>query len=290
MAFNSNVGRQSFTSSGGQTDFDFNFKIYDEEDIKVYLTPIGQEPDDTADILTYGSDYTVSIDGDDGGVVTLLNSTLNGDILILERELPRTRDVSYVKNGDLKAATLNEDQDYQTYLLVDDFNTADRSLSLPSTDVSMSPELPSTIPGSVLVVNSDGTKFEYSATFANDMSKITIVADSITDVNTVGADLSLGFSAVEDNGYISEPVLETGNDTSNVVKVSTNIIDVNTVAAAVVDGTFQSLLDSLEGYVLITNNLSDLENIAQARVNLDVYSKSETVSTVDDFTLDLGTL
>lgn len=161
MAFNSNVGRQSFTSGAGQTDFTFNFKIYDETDIKVYLTPVGNDPDDAVDLLIYGSEYTVSIDGDNGGTVTLLSGATLNDTLVFERELPRTRTTSYVTNGDLKAATLNLDQDYQTYLLVDDFNTADRSLSLPSTDVTMSPELPSTQQGQYLRVKSDGTGFEY---------------------------------------------------------------------------------------------------------------------------------
>jgi len=161
MAFNSNVGRQSFTSSGGQTDFDFNFKIYDEEDIKVYLTPVGQDPDDTTDILTYGSDYTVSIDGDDGGTITLVSGATLDDTLVLARDLDKTRDVSYVKNGDLKAATLNEDQDYQTYLIIDGFRSLERALVLPTTDVTMGTELPSTQQGQYLRVKSDGTGFEY---------------------------------------------------------------------------------------------------------------------------------
>lgn len=161
MSFNSNEGRQSFTASSGQTAFAFNFKIYVVSDVKVYLTPVGQAPDDVADLLSYSSEYTVTIDGDNGGTITLLSSATFNDTLVLERQLPRTRDISYVTNGDLKAATLNEDQDYQTYLLVDDFNIADRSLSLPSTDVTMSPELPTTQTGQYLRVKDDGTGFEY---------------------------------------------------------------------------------------------------------------------------------
>jgi hypothetical protein len=59
MAFNSNIGRQSFTSGAGQTDFSFNFKIFEATDMEVYKTPSGQTADDTADILTYNVDYTV---------------------------------------------------------------------------------------------------------------------------------------------------------------------------------------------------------------------------------------
>lgn len=164
MAFNTNPGRQSFNASAGQTDFTFNFKIFEETDIKVYLTPVGQDPDDVTDVLAYGSDYTVTINGDNGGTITLLSGATLNDTLVFERVLPRTRTTSYVTNGDLKAATLNADQDYQTYLLIDDFNTADRSLALPSTDVTMSPELPATRPNSYLKTNEDGTSFEYDTT------------------------------------------------------------------------------------------------------------------------------
>lgn len=187
MAFNTNPGRQSFTAAAAQTDFTFNFKIYEETDIKVYLTPVGNDPDDAADLLTYGSEYTVSIDGDNGGAVTLLSGATLNDTLVFERELPRTRTTSYVTNGDLKAATLNLDQDYQTYLLIDDFNTADRSLSLPSTDVTMSPELPSTQVGQYLKVKSDGTGFEYSdlsGSIFEDLKTINTIDDfSTIDVN-----------------------------------------------------------------------------------------------------------
>jgi hypothetical protein len=211
MAFNTNKGRQSFTASGGQTDFDFNFKIYEVTDIKVYLTPTGSTPDDTTDLLTYGSDYTVSIDGDDGGTVTLISGATLNDIVVCERELPRTRDVSYVTNGDLKAATLNEDQDYQTYLLVDDFNTADRSLSLPSTDVTMTPELPATLPDGYLKVKDDGTGYEYSlftgATF-EDLVTVDTVAN-LDDIDTnlftvaVVKDLIRGGLFIYDSTYAS---------------------------------------------------------------------------------------
>ena len=186
MSFNSNVGRQSFTASAGQTDFTFNFKIYDETDIKVYLTPVGNDPDDAADLLTYGSEYTVSIDGDDGGTVTLLSGATLNDTLVFIRDLNKTRDTSYVTNGDLKAATLNLDQDYQTYLIIDGFKSLERVITLPNTDVTMSPELPTVAPGSILMVNPTGTAFEFSTTLS---TNINIVTDNIADVNTVASNI-----------------------------------------------------------------------------------------------------
>lgn len=138
MAFNSNSGKQAFSATAAQTDFDFNFKIYDgETDIKVYLTPVGNEPDDTADILIFGTDYTVSINGDLGGTVTILAPATLNDVVVLLRDLPATREISYVTQGDLRAETINIDQNYQTYLIVDSLVALAATLKLPDTAVGV---------------------------------------------------------------------------------------------------------------------------------------------------------
>ncbi len=70
MAFNSEPGKATYTASASQTAFPFLFKIYAASDLKVYQTPSGSTPDDTADLLTLTTDYTVPINGDAGGEVT----------------------------------------------------------------------------------------------------------------------------------------------------------------------------------------------------------------------------
>ena len=72
MSINTNLPPNEYTASALQTIFTFNFKIFNESDLVVYQTPSGNTPDDTADLLTLSTDYTVTIDGDDGGTVTLL--------------------------------------------------------------------------------------------------------------------------------------------------------------------------------------------------------------------------
>ncbi len=199
MAFNSNSGRQSFTASGGQTDFDYNFKLYDGAiDVKVYLTPVGQVSDDVADLLIYGSDYTVSIDGDNGGTVALLSGATASDIIVLVRDLPRTRPISYVTNGELKADTLNEDQDYQTYLLIDGFDVQNRALVLPDTDITMSTLLPQTLTSGYLRVKEDTTGFEYVAPAVALSDKDTFVVPTILDLSSISP--TLGTVIVAEKG------------------------------------------------------------------------------------------
>lgn len=164
MAFNNNPGKQSFTATGGQTEFDFNFKIYADIDLKVYLTPDGQDPNDTTDILTLNTDYTVVVDGDDGGTITLTSGATVDDTIVIARDLDATRDISYVTNGDLKAATLNLDQDYQTYLIIDGYVALLNAVQLPQSAVDVDPVLPNVRPDSYLKWNSLGTALENDET------------------------------------------------------------------------------------------------------------------------------
>jgi len=161
MAFNSTSGKAEYIASSGQTVFTFLFKIYEETDLKVYQTPSGKTPDDTADLLTLTTDYTVTINGDAGGEITLVSGAAVSDTLVLERDLPVTRDTEYQTSGDLLAETLNEDQDYQTYLVSDRHSREDVFLKLPDTDVNMSSSLPTSIANYGLFVNDAGTAFEY---------------------------------------------------------------------------------------------------------------------------------
>lgn len=161
MAFNSLAGRTEYIASASQTVFPFLFKIFEETDLLVYQTPSGNTPDDTADLLTLTTDYTVTINGDSGGEITLLTGAGVNDVLVLKRSLPIDRDTEYQTSGDLLADTLNADQDYQTYLVLDGNTNDSRYLKLPDTDTSMSPSLPSTQAGYGLFVNQAGTAYEY---------------------------------------------------------------------------------------------------------------------------------
>jgi len=164
MAFNTAEGRAEYSASSGQTLFTFNFKIYKTSDIEVYLTPAGTTPDDTTDILTETIDYTVSIDGDNGGSVTLVTPATLNDSVTFVRVLPNTRDTEYQSLGDLYADTLNMDQNYQTYLLKDRETTANRHISIPKSAQGVSTQLPDVNSDSYLKWNSAGDALENDST------------------------------------------------------------------------------------------------------------------------------
>lgn len=164
MAFNTAEGRAEYSATSGQTLFTFNFKIYQTSDIKVYLTPAGTTPNDATDILTETTDYTVSINGDNGGLVTLVSPAVLDDSVTFVRILPNTRDTEYQALGDLYSGTLNMDQDYQTYLISDRDADASRYLAIPNSSQGVSTELPAPVGDSYIRWSTDGKSLENDTT------------------------------------------------------------------------------------------------------------------------------
>ena len=171
MAFNTNIGKQSFTAIASQTDFDFNFKIFNNTDLLVYQTLSGQIPNDASDMLILTTDYTVTITGDTGGKVTLNTGAGVGDTIVIQRNLPALRDIEYQTSGDLRADVLNDDQDYQTYLIADNDLVSNSALRLADSSIGVNPKLPNVIPQFFLRVNAAGTAFEWAQAVVQEITE-----------------------------------------------------------------------------------------------------------------------
>ena len=119
MSFNSNPSRVEYVVNTKTTTFTFNFKIFEPENLLVYKIPSGTLPDDETNKLLLNVDYTISINGDLGGFITLLKTPTIHDIIIIQRTLSIDRVTDFVNNGGIYSDVLNNDQDYQTYLIGD---------------------------------------------------------------------------------------------------------------------------------------------------------------------------
>ena len=164
MAFNTTTGRVEYTATSGQTAFPFTFKAYETTDLIVYLTPSGDLPDDATDILVESTDYTVTLDGDNGGEITLLTGATTGDQVTVLRQLPVTRNVDYQTNGDLLADTLDLDQEYQTYLVQDLEASKTRFIKMPNSIQGVDNNLPNPEAQQYLRWNSTGDALENDTT------------------------------------------------------------------------------------------------------------------------------
>ena len=185
MSFNSNPSRVEYVVNTKTTTFTFNFKIFEPENLVVYKIPSGTLPDDETNKLLLNVDYTVSINGDLGGFITLLNTTTIHDIIIIQRTLSIDRVTDFVNNGGIYSDVLNNDQDYQTYLIGDNEIENARHLKLPVTAVGVSSTIPTPTNAAILRWADDGKSIVNDVNLAEDLAAYNadrIVYDNDRDV------------------------------------------------------------------------------------------------------------
>lgn len=122
----SNVARRVvYTGSAGVGPYSFSFEIIEAGDVDVYKN-------DT--LLTLTTNYTVTINSNGTGSVTLVVAATSSDRITIvgARAIERTTD--FVTGGDLFANTLNQEIDSQTIFVQQVAETAERSIKAPVTD------------------------------------------------------------------------------------------------------------------------------------------------------------
>ena len=130
MTVTANDARIVYTASGGETSFEYDFLIFDQAHIKVYI-------DGTLKTLT--THYTVDDVGTQaGGTVTLVDpaSATAAQVWTLERSVPITRAADFQTSGDYLAATVNREQDEQIQIAQELRRDVDRKLGLAVEDTN----------------------------------------------------------------------------------------------------------------------------------------------------------
>ena len=127
----STTRRIVYTGSAGVGPYAFNFEVLNQTDVAVYYNYTE---------LTLTTDYTVSIDPDGTGSVTIVvgtnvpsTPTASDRITIVgDRTIERTTD--FTTGGPLFATSLNDEFDSQTIFVQQVQEQADRALRAPNTD------------------------------------------------------------------------------------------------------------------------------------------------------------
>ena len=121
----SNVTRRVVLAASGTGPYSFTFEILANTDISVYK-------DDT--LLTLTTDYTVTINANGTGFVTLVATPTGATQIAIvgDRAIQRTSD--FVTGGDLFANTINDELDSQTIFAQQNAEAVDRALKAPQTD------------------------------------------------------------------------------------------------------------------------------------------------------------
>lgn len=110
ITINNTPTRAQYEATGGQTVFTYSFPIKAQTDLLVYKRGANDPPDDSADLLTLTTDYTVTgANTENGGFITLTVAATAGDIVTLVGDKPIDRTAIYNTSSTLKKEDLNND-------------------------------------------------------------------------------------------------------------------------------------------------------------------------------------
>jgi len=120
-----------YTATASQTTFAYPFEIFEDEDIKVYQVASGGTPNDTTDLLTLTTHYTVTNAGvTGGGDIVLVTGATVGDVITVKRDLAVKRTTDYQNLGDLASESFNDDLDKLVMMVQQNEEAFGRSISL----------------------------------------------------------------------------------------------------------------------------------------------------------------
>ena len=126
MALSSETSKTTFNCTGGTT-YDFDFKVFDEEDLEVIrVTAAGVE---STLVLTTG--YSVSALTETGGRVTTVSTYSDGN-LIVRRKQSKKQEIDYTQNDAFSTPVLEEQLDKTVMMIQEVKEQVGRCIQMPA--------------------------------------------------------------------------------------------------------------------------------------------------------------
>jgi hypothetical protein len=279
-----NVPRRVVFAADGVGPYAFTFEILAAGDIAVFR-------DDT--LLTITTDYTVTINPDGTGSVTLVADPTGATQIAIVGNRTIQRISDFVTGGDFFANTLNDELDQQTIFAQQNAEGLARSLQAPITDptnVDMTLPRAGDRAGKYLAFDENGnprpgdTAVEVAAVFvirdeiqavAAIDDEVVVVAGNATNVNTV-AGISANVTTV---AGIAPNVTTVAGNTSNINTVAGNNANVTTVAG------------SISNVNAVGTNISNVNAVAGNATNINAVNANKTnIDTVAGIDADVSTV
>lgn len=269
----STTRRIVYTGSAGVGPYAFNFEVLTQTDVAVYKN-------DTE--LTLTTDYTVTINANGTGSVTLVVAATGSDRITIvgDRTIERTTD--FTTGGPLFATSLNDEFDSLTIFTQQNLEANNRAIKAPVTD-------PDTV-NMTLPKDTDrkGKYLSFNATTGNPE-----VVNTVTDVTTI-AGIASDVTTV--SGIAADVTTVADND-ANVTIVANNISSVNTVATNIssVIAVANDLAEAVSEVETVANDLneavSEIDTVANSISNVDTVGTNITnVNTVAGISANVTTV
>lgn len=136
------VSYNQWTGNGVATEFNYEFKIANETELKVTVR------DTAGNVVTksLSTHYTVSGVGDpSGGVVTMLTAVPDQHVITIEDNVPFSQDIPFGNQSSFFASSHERAFDKLTRLILRVYNLFVRAIHAPYTDADVSMELPNAV-------------------------------------------------------------------------------------------------------------------------------------------------
>lgn len=258
----SNVPRRVVYANTGVGPYAFTFEILANTDIAVYRG---------STLLTLTTDYSVTINANGTGEVTLVTAGTGNITIVGARAIQRTSD--YTTGGDLFASTLNTDLDSLTIYTQQVAETAERGLKAPvvdPTDIAMTLPAKDNRKGKVLAFDSTtgnpvaGPALDAVTTVIAQSANINTVADNIASVNTVAGNTS--------------NINTVAGVSSNVTTVAGSISNVNTVADDLNEpvSEINTVAVNIANVNAVGNNIANVNSVAGNETNINAVVSNAT--------------
>ena len=127
--------RNEYIASAGQTVFTYTFRIFEEGDISAFVTPSGQEADDSVDEVSISS--VTGVGDEDGGTITIAATSADDKVTIVSN-IAQDRETDYQTNGDFSATVVNLDFDKTVSLVKQLSDEISRSLKFQTSEQDVS--------------------------------------------------------------------------------------------------------------------------------------------------------
>ena len=264
-----NTPRNSYTATGGQTDFTIGFEFFAVADVKVFknatLMTYNADPSSTTTYKITGITNTSdeAYEFGNGGTVTFGSGLTAGDVVVIIRDIVVERTADFNPSGAFDVTSLNTQLDTIISMIADTQTQTERSVKLRDHDaVSANIELP--------VKNTRANKV--------------LAFDSVGDVET-----TLTTTGLETIGTITSEIVTVASNDSNITTVAGNSSNITTVAG--ISSNVTAVADNTTNINAVNSNSSNINTVASANSNIStVAGANSNISTLAGINSDITTV
>lgn len=277
MSVSSATNRNDYTGNGTTEVYNYTFRIFDEEDLRVIVADV----DGVESVLSIGTDYTVSgVGAANGGSITLVDNgqawiDAEGDLdsgytITIRRVLDLVQETD-IRNQGAFYPEIHEDQ-FDKLVMIDQQqqDDLDRSFKLPQTIQSSDFDTTFPVgmvgnPGASLIVNATGDGFEAGPTSTSiaaheadttnihgiaDTSALALIADS---VQRAGDSMTGMLAFVQQVDSTSAGSGVSLAPTRSIIKLTGAVTSVNNISSHS-NGRLLIIVNGTGSSITITNN------------------------------------